>query len=71
MDETSILVGNAILLAGVIYGHIRPFSYDIDLAKKNGTYYSYKEDNPLYHITFAPIPTRNGIGMGVFYRMSY
>jgi len=64
-------IGLVATLTGTIYGHVRPFSYDKALAIKNGTYYSMEEGNPLYHITFTPVPTPNGLGMGVFYSMSY
>jgi TolB-like protein len=70
-DETLMMIGMGVALVGTIYGHIRPFSYDKALAKKNGTYYSMEEGNPLYHISFMPTPARNGIGVGVFYSMSY
>jgi TolB-like protein len=66
-----MLIGMGAQLAGTIIGHVRPFSYDKALAIKNGTYYSLEEGNPLYHITFSPVPAQNGMGMGVFYGMSY
>ena len=54
-----------------IYSFIRPFAYDKNLAKKNGTYYAAEEANPLYHISFGPVPTRTGLNMGVMYGVSY
>jgi TolB-like protein len=70
-DWSTAMVGMGISLVGTIIGHVRPFAYDKALAKKNGTYYSVEDGNPLYHITFSPVPTRNGMGMGVFYAVSY
>jgi len=66
-----MLGGLAVVLAGVIYGHIRPFTYDKALAKKNGTYYSFEESNPLYHITVAPMPSQNNMGLSLLYSVSY
>jgi TolB-like protein len=66
-----VLIGMGVQLGGALYGHIRPFSYDKALAIKNGTYYSIAEGNPFYHITFVPVPVQTGMGMGIFYGMSY
>jgi hypothetical protein len=64
--------GTGIQLGGMIYGHIRPFSYDKALARKNGLYYAYNrepwKDNPLEHTAIMALPNQNG---GIAVRMSY
>lgn len=66
-----IVSGLLVNVVGYITGFVRPFTYDTNLAKKNGTYYSIKDANPLYHISLSPVPDYNSIGMGVFYGMSF
>jgi hypothetical protein len=57
--------------AGVIFGHIRPFTYDIGLAKKNGTYFALG-DSPLDNIGIAFLPDTNGSQtMRLSYSFSY
>lgn len=51
--------GMGIMFGGIIYGHIRPFTYDIHLAKKRGTY--YKAYNPMDQMKIAIIPDNHGI----------
>jgi TolB-like protein len=53
------LLGIGINWAGVIFGHIRPFTYDIGLAKKNGTYFALS-DSPLDNIGIALLPNDKG-----------
>jgi len=57
--ELLTAVGIIVYAAGAVYGYIRPFSYDKDLAKKNGTYIG--SSNPMDHINIAIIPDRQGI----------
>jgi hypothetical protein len=52
-------IGALLILGATIYGHIRPFSYDKALAKKNGAYYA--SENPMDHIKVAVIPDAAGI----------
>lgn len=60
-NETTpgMIAGMCVFFGGIIYGHIRPFTYDIRLAKKRGTY--YKAYNPLDQIKIAIIPDNHGI----------
>jgi TolB-like protein len=59
-DDMSVMyIGVGIQMAGFIYGHIRPFSYDKALAKKNGTYFVLGDD-PLDNIGIALLPNTNG-----------
>jgi len=51
-------------LGSVIFGFVRPFSYDTALAKKN----YYASSNPLEHIDIVLIPGNNGIRKA---RLSY
>ena len=50
--------GMGVMFAGIIFGHARPFMYDVSLAKKRGTYYA---SNPIDHINIALIPNNRGI----------
>jgi len=55
-----LMAGGLIVnLAGVVYGYIRPFTYDKALAKKNGTYTG--SSNPMEHINIAVVPDNRGI----------
>ena len=57
-SDAENLLGIGINLGSIIYGFIRPFSYDTALAKKNGTWYA---TNPLNHINIALVPDNRGI----------
>jgi TolB-like protein len=70
-DPTSLILGYGLQIGGVIYGHIRPFSYDKSLAKKNGTYFAFDEANPIYHISVMPVPTQSSLGLSVVYSASF
>jgi len=51
--------GLAINIGSLIFGFVRPFSYDKSLAKKNGTYFA--SSNPMEHINIVLIPDNNSI----------
>ena len=56
---------------GMIAGHVRPFTYDISLAKKRGTYMAAEIENPLYHLTLGPVYQGGEQKMGLLYSTSY
>lgn len=64
------VIGLGLYLAGEITGFVRPFTYDIRLAKKNGTYYAFGK-NPMGSITVAPAYPKSAAGMSVLYSVSY
>jgi TolB-like protein len=64
------IIGLALYSAGLIYGFIRPFSYDRDLSRKRAAN-TADNSNPMNNISLIPIPTSKGIGMGVLYRAAW
>ena len=65
-------LGAGLYGAGVIIGFVRPFAYDVSLAKKRGTYTGFIDNNPMNHITIDPIIDRSGVrGVSFNYRVSY
>ena len=67
----SFITGASIYGAGVIAGYIRPFKYDIALAKKQGTYISSEYANPMYHLTIEPVYHGGKSKIGLLYSTSY
>jgi hypothetical protein len=64
------------LATGVTIGFIRPFSYDKEISKENGTYYTNAgsgfSQNPLNNISLVPVPVScGGMGLGLFYNTSF
>jgi TolB-like protein len=67
----AMAAGLVINAVGVVYGFIRPFSYDTALAKKNGTYFAL-DGNPMNNINVTIIPDRKGVAaMNFAYAFSY
>jgi TolB-like protein len=63
-------VGLAVNLGSTVFGFVRPFSYDVALSKKKGTYYS--STNPMDNINIVLLPDNNGIrAVHLSYRFQY
>jgi TolB-like protein len=65
------VVGVLVQTAATVFGFIRPFTYDIALAKKNGTYFTL-DGNPFKNITVVIVPDKKGpAAMNFTYSFSY
>ena len=63
--------GVGVYMVGMAIGHLRPFLYDISLAKKRGTYIAAEVSNPMYHLSFEPVFQDGRQKMGLLYSTSY
>ena len=62
--------GIIVFVSSMVYGFVRPFSYDKKLAKQNGTYRA--SSNPMDNINIAIIPHNQGIQtVQMSYSISY
>jgi TolB-like protein len=70
-EPIAFLSGIALTAGSLVFGYIRPFSYDKSLARKNGTYFAL-DGNPLKNIAVAVIPDGKGAtAMNFTYSFSY
>ena len=74
LDRTNgmimLISGGGVYLAGVIIGHILPFTYDISISRKRGTYLGF-DSNPMQNISIIPVSTSKGMEWGLMYNISY
>jgi len=70
-DTWALLIGIPVYAVGAIYGFIRPWTYDVSLAKKRGTYLGF-DSNPINNITLSPVFDKSGESrMALLYSASF
>ena len=70
-NDWAYIPAAGLYLGAVITSFVRPFAYDVRLAKKRGTYIGF-DSNPMGNITFSPVFDKNGESrMTLLYSASY
>jgi len=67
--KVTFYIGAGCLAAGVLYGFIRPYTWDKEVSKKRG----YRtEENPMNNITIAPVFSKDSMpGLSLLYSKSF